>query len=297
MKIIKKLTREALTRVRPSLVDSIVRLRAARAARRAEASYWKPRIADVVSCPDNARLPRHPLAGRVSNGFQIMHNGLRVLQGGYYGSGVTEMLRRNKGCHEPQEEIVFASVLPRLRTGACMVECGAYWGFYSLWFARDVAQARVWLIEPDEANLEIGKQNFAANALTGIFTRGVVGRKSRQTDPPQYSIDDFMQAQHLENIDLLHADIQGAELDMIHGASQALSDGKIDFLFISTHGDDLHMDCICALRTYGYRIHVSLLPGESYSFDGLIVANRTGLPNGSLPTPSRKSIRTTSSSD
>src|SRR5262249_22139780 len=178
----------------------------------------------VVNCPDNFRIPRHPLAGRVQGGFQFMHNGLRVIRDGYYGPGQTELLRRNQGCHEPQEEIVFASVLPRVPAGACMVECGAYWGFYSLWFARDVPESRVWLIEPEELNLELGKRNFAANGLTGHFTWGFVARRSRQADPPEYSIDDFMEAQHLQHIDILHADIQGSEVDMIYGASRALSD-------------------------------------------------------------------------
>src|SRR5262249_12131739 len=133
-------------------------------------------------------------------------------------------------------------------------------------------------------------RNFAANGLTGHFTWGFVARRSRQADPPDYSIDDFLEAQHLQHIDVLHADIQGAELDMIYGASRTLSDGKVRYLFISTHGEDLHADCISALSNFGYRVPISVRPSESYSFDGLIVAHQAARSNVQLPVPSRKIV-------
>lgn len=36
-----------------------------------------------------------------------MHNGVKVIAGGYYGSWMTEIIRLLQGHHEPQEERVF----------------------------------------------------------------------------------------------------------------------------------------------------------------------------------------------
>ena len=153
---IRRLGRVTVERISPAAVrlyrDHRERLRAL--------TDWEPRIADVMACPDNNRIPRDTAAGTIRNGFLTMHNGLRVQEHGYYGWGMTALLQRNQGVHEPQEELVFSAALERLPAGSTMLECGAYWGFYSMWFKKKVPKARVWLIEPDSANIQVGKQNF-----------------------------------------------------------------------------------------------------------------------------------------
>ena len=75
---------------------------------------------------------------------------------------------------------------------------------------------------------------------------------------------------------------------MILGASGTLSRQRVDYLFISTHGSDLHRECEVKLAQFGYRIPVSLLPEQSYSFDGLLVAHRPGIVADNLPVPAPK---------
>jgi hypothetical protein len=70
---------------------------------------------------------------------------------------------------------------------------------------------------------------------------------------------------------VLHADIQGAELDMLTGAAAALSAKRIDYIFISTH-DECHVPSIERLRSHDYRILAEHSIAESSSADGLIVA-------------------------
>ncbi len=106
------------------------------------AGDWQKRIAQVLSCPDNAFIPRVEQAGAISGGAQTMHNGLRVALGSYYGPEVSAMLQANRGVHEPQEERVFRMVLPEMPAGSVMLELGCFWAFYSLWFKTDVANAR-----------------------------------------------------------------------------------------------------------------------------------------------------------
>ena len=57
-----------------------------------------PRVADAGALVerDGVKLP-------------VMHNGLLIEEGGYFGQWMTEILRSSHGVHEPQEEVVFAS--------------------------------------------------------------------------------------------------------------------------------------------------------------------------------------------
>src|SRR5688572_3556147 len=75
---------------------------------------WQRRINDVLSCSDNQHIQRVPDAGKISNGKQVMHNGLKIFLGSYYGPEYSQMLFKNKGVHEPQEERVFNEVLKSL---------------------------------------------------------------------------------------------------------------------------------------------------------------------------------------
>jgi hypothetical protein len=138
------------------------------------------RFREVVSDPNNQRIPRVPWAGvigrdpRFEDPFVVMHNGLRVLMGSYYGA-FSQILVINRGVHEPQEELAFSRVLDRITPGEGMVELGAYWGFYSAWFKSRHPENRAFLIEPEPLHLEAGRRNFELNALDGEFVRGHVG--------------------------------------------------------------------------------------------------------------------------
>lgn len=290
-KTMKAFLRSIAHAIAPDATDALTRYRGRRAGARQEAEAWRPRIADVLACPDNAKLEHHREAGRVRRGVQTMFNGVRVTAGGYYGPNVTRMLRLNRGSHEPQEELVFAEVLRRLAPGGRMVELGAYWGFYSLWFAKEIPNSRVWLVEPDRANLQVGKRNFSINAMSGSFCNAAVGATSAEGDPAQVCVDDFLRRNGIEHLEILHADIQGAEVDMLKGAQASLSAKAIDFIFISTHGEDLHRDCVEALLGHDYEVPVSVRPAQSYSFDGLIVAHPRGTVQSPLPLPSLKPDR------
>jgi len=235
---------------------------------------WEARIRDVVSCPDNAFIPRCPDAGDISGSVITMHNGIRVRALGYYGSGILNMLVRNRGVHEPQEERAFSGVLPHIAPGSAILELGAYWGFYSLWFASVIPEAKCFLVEPDPRNLEAGRQNFQINGYQASFTRAAVGSvattglKSAAT----ISVDSFCERLGIDRLQILHADIQGSELLMLQGAWRMLLAKAIDYVFISTHGEPCHKGCINVLEEAGYSILCSADKTQSFSFDGLVVA-------------------------
>ena len=78
---------------------------------------------------------------------------------------------------------------------------------------------------------------------------------------------------------MLHLDIQGAELDALHGARQSFQSGKVRFVFVSTHhhsisgNPNIHNQCLEFLRNNGAHIVLEHSVSESYSGDGLIVAS------------------------
>lgn len=271
---------------------SWAKLNAWRAAR-ADRRHWDKRISDVLACEDNARLKRVPNAGKVNGEFQVMHNGVQVVVNGYYGDGITRMLVANRGCHEPQEEVVFDAIVQALPAGAVMVEAGAYWGFYSMWFCKVIPNSTVYLVEPASENLALGQRNFLKNGCCGDFTRAYIGAQAgRSADGVRIvSIQSFLAEKELKRLDVLHADIQGSELEMLMGSPSLFETRAIDYIFISTHTADLHARCTKFLRDYGYRVLVSVDLEETHSLDGILVACSPLVTPPDFTQPSKKPKR------
>src|ERR1700722_20199659 len=251
-------------------------------ALRGTARRWRGRIADVLACPDNADIPRVAEAGRKVGGDIIMHDGLRVAYGTYGTDDTRETMRvleDSRGGHEPQEKKSSQQVVSLMPSGAVMLELGAFWGFYSLWFASVVHNGRCFLVEPVWSNLNAGRLNFALNGLRGIFINGFVGARHRRRpfQSPEIAVDWLMREHGLEKIHLLHSDIQGFEREMLDGAQQAVIEERIDWIFISTHAEKLHHDCREWLVARGWAVVADANLRESYSVDGLLVAHRPGL--------------------
>ena len=250
-------------------------LRASHARKKSE---WDSRIADVLACPDYARLPRVPDAGQVKDGVQTMHNGVKVVKDCYYRWRGTLMFAATEGVHEPQEERVFAEVVKFVPPGGVMIELGAYWGFYSLWFASEVAKARCLLIEPALINLDLGRENFRLNGRDGEFVRAMVGAKSSNHwwRGATVCVDDLVEQRGLEQIDILHSDIQGFEDAMLQGAARTLGAGKVRFVFVSTHSTELHLRCRKELQKFDFEIIADADLSGSYSVDGVLVGQLRG---------------------
>lgn len=249
-----------------------------RAATAEEKRQWEVRNREVMGCSDNDHIPRVADAGRVVNGTQTMHNGIRIRTGSYYGSSVTRMLELNKGVHEPQEERVFQEVLRHVRADGVMMELGAYWGFYSMWFLTGSPRRRAFLIEPEAANLEQGQGNFTLAGLKGEFIRAFAGAApGMEHGMRTICVDELMEQHKIDRLDILHSDIQGFEVQMLEGAKRSLARKAIDYVFISTHGEELHEKCKSILRDAGFEIIADANMHDTYSHDGLVVARRAEL--------------------
>ena len=254
------------------------------------------RIAMTCGCRDCELLPRADGAGEVflRDGISVqkMHDGTLVLADGYCGQWTTEIIRGLRGFHEPQEERVFAAVLDALKNPGLIVELGSWWSYYSLSFLRRFPAARAVLVEPDPNHLEIGRANFLLNGNNGTFLQAAVAESSREGIPFPFestkqaepllhiSMDDLAESLKLnEPLDVLLADIQGAETAMLAGMEMIARSGLLRFIFVSTHHREIsgdyrtHERCLEKLRAMGAHIVAEHTVEESFSGDGLIVAS------------------------
>jgi FkbM family methyltransferase len=258
------------------------------------------RLAMTVSCPDADDIPKVAHAGesRDHDGrrVQIMHNGLLVEEGGYYGDWMTETIRALRGHHEPQEERVFHRIVERLAEdgGApVMIEFGSFWTYYGLWFCHALPGSRVIALEPDPQYLDVGKRNAALNGYTDriTFHAGAIGDQPHQPvafqaesdgqtyDVVQHDLTSLMSVSGLTQADLVLADVQGAESLLIDQARGDFESGRVRFLIVSTHhhsisGDALtHQQALQALTDAGGHVIAEHSVGESFSGDGLIAVS------------------------
>lgn len=238
----------------------------------------------VMASPEYPYIRKHPDAGRIIGRLLVMHDGSRVLPTCYLGWANSVMLQGTRGVHEPEEERVFQDVLQTLPAGATMLELGAYWAFYSLWFQGVVPDARSYLVEPELSHINYGKKNFRINKRKGVFTHALVGAKPGiHGDRRVISVDSFLEEHGIEMLDILHADIQGFELDMLRGASKAVEAGRIRWAFISTHSESLHRDCREFLLRRGFAVVADAAQGQIAGPDGVLVMRHETVPDPGIP--------------
>jgi hypothetical protein len=127
------------------------------------------RIGLTVACRDTDAIPKVSNAGEIvtvgGRRVQVMHNGVLVEADGYYGPWMTEIIRRLRGHHEPQEEAAMHAIVPRLPPAPIVVELGSFWAYYALWACRERPDACVVLVEPDPHNLDVGRRNADLNRM------------------------------------------------------------------------------------------------------------------------------------
>ena len=251
----------------------------------------------AASCHDGDFIPRVSGAGEVivENGerIQLMHNGVKVVADGYYGAGMTEIIRRLKGCHEPQEEAVFYHIVERLRKNTPVpqvLELGAYWSYYALWVLHRIPKANAYLVEPDPDNLKIARKNFHLNGREGSFLQAAVGAVSMPSIPfpcadkniRNIRVEDLPSLFNyfvIENLDCLLSDTQGAETGLLKSGEALFRAGKVRFLVVSTHHHSIsqdpftHQKCLELIRSSGGHIIAEHAVSQSYSGDGLIAAS------------------------
>jgi FkbM family methyltransferase len=257
------------------------------------------RVVMTTSCRDCDGIAKVEHAGEVQQragvAVQIMHNGVVIEEGCYFGPWMTEIIRSLRGHHEPQEEVAFDALITRLHgsESPTMIEFGSFWAYYSIWFCSALDGARAVAMEPDSAYLQVGVRNAALNGVTEAmtFVSGAIGGAPgeqldflAQSDGAthrvmQHDLRSLMEEAGIEYADLVLADVQGAESILLDRARDEFAAGRVRFLVVSTHhhaisGDPLtHQRSLALLRDAGAHIIAEHSVSESFSGDGLIVAS------------------------
>lgn len=237
-----------------------------------EKQVWSERIRLVMADRHNKLIPRHKNAGQKHKRGLVMHNGLLVSPLSYYNKPMLQMLVANRGVHEPEEEFIFSAVLRFLSPTATMLELGSYWAFYSMCFLNGFPKRTALMVEPEAENLASGVTNFELNGFKGTFVQAGVGARTSSGNPRVISIDEFLHSQGIQNLDVLHCDIQGYELEMLEGAFRFLSEQRASCIFISTHSNELHTNCKERLLSFGYIVLRDTDLDHTSSYDGLLFA-------------------------
>jgi FkbM family methyltransferase len=258
------------------------------------------RVLMTVSCTDADLIPKVEQAGEVrewrGQPVQVMHNGLLVEEGGYYGDWMTEIIRTLKGHHEPQEERVFDQIVRRLATdgpNGTMIEFGSFWTYYGMWFCQVVPSGRVIAVEPDPSNIEVGRRNVALNDLSDriAFVQAAIGDHPglsmpfrAESDGQEYSVaqcdlESVLESAGVTRADLILADVQGAETMLLERAADLFRAGRVRFLIVSTHHQSIsgspltHQRALELLTEAGGHVLCEHSVFESFSGDGLIAVS------------------------
>lgn len=256
------------------------------------------RAAVTLACRDTDSIPKVSGAGEIqclgNTYIQKMHEGTFIEANAYEGNWITKIIFDLKGHHEPQEELLFHSLLSEIRPGTQIVELGSYWAYYSNWYLGAIENSKAVCIEPNMVNLEVGKRNLALNNRQATFIHARVGEEyspshSAETKPAddEFSFDSVeclnMQALHerLDHnfVEMLHMDVQGAELGFLRSIAASGNQSNLRFVVVSTHhkyitgSPNTHADCLETLRESGAVILAEHSVAESFSGDGLIIAS------------------------
>jgi FkbM family methyltransferase len=161
-----------------------------------------------------------------------------------------------------------------VRPGMVCWDVGANVGFYTLLFAQLVGpEGTVFAFEPLRRNVELLRQHVEMNRYQNVrITSCALGDVDGEAgfDPgPDASMghvtaagpvkvsclraDTLLAANKVRTPDLIKIDVEGAEADVLRGARRAME--RRPAIFLATHGETAHRECMALLKTFGYEVH------------------------------------------
>jgi hypothetical protein len=180
-----------------------------------------------------------------------------------------------------------------------MLEVGSNQCFYSLMFKSILGNdiTNNFMIEPLMVNYYRGIEQFQINNYQGFFINKSIGSKNlgfgagSDLSTSQITIDSFINEYNIDDLDILHCDIDGSEVLMLESSLNSLSSKKINYLIILTHSwsashpaakddikqnynlKDLHENCLNILNKFNYNI-IFENQEPMVGGDGIIISKR-----------------------
>lgn len=176
------------------------------------------------------------------------------------------------GTFETGKRLLFERTI---RPGQVVFDIGANVGYYTLLASSLVGKhGKVYAFEPLSENLIYLRQHLVLNNIsnvevieaavadvsgTGSFDPGLnrsMGHLTAHSGFPVrvVSLDDLIENEQLPAPDCLKIDVEGAEARVLRGALGVLS--RHPKIFLATHGNTLHDECLALLESFQYSIRV-----------------------------------------
>ena len=137
-----------------------------------------------------------------------------------------------------------------------MIEVGCYNAFWSLTFMERFTKGWVILNDIDEDHLDVGIMNFELNGHQDAYDYQAV----------HCSANAMALQIGFVTVDILHMDIQGAEVEFLQKADLS----NVKNIVVATHSDKIHRQCKDLLKRFDIWVD---LPFGTIGGDGFLVGS------------------------
>lgn len=151
-----------------------------------------------------------------------------------------------------------------------MIELGSNQAYYSLLFHKILLKNSKIpvniMVESNVDALPRGVKHFEMNNCIGKFYNCIIGNMEIVKKLPHLlklneesgvkisTLTNIMLQENLSFLDILHCDIDYAEYDMLMTSQEVFQNKQIDYIFLATHGAELHQKCKQFLLDCGYNL-------------------------------------------
>ncbi len=151
-----------------------------------------------------------------------------------------------------------------------MVELGSNQAYYSLLFHKILMQNSKIpiniLVEADVNVLQRGFDHFQYNGCIGKFYNNIISdfsivqsssflKKLVDSGVKLSTLSEILSIEQIKNLDILHCDIDYSEYGMLQNSKEIFQNKSINYIFLATHGAELHNKCKEFLLDCGYNIY------------------------------------------
>jgi FkbM family methyltransferase len=178
----------------------------------------------------------------------------------------------------------------KVEKGDVVVDVGAHVGMFTVKALREVGEeGLVIAIEPEERNFELLKRNTRGyknvklvkkavgdktgrailyiSELSGEHSIKRSSRAMKSIDVEVDTLDNMLSSLGVSKVDFLKIDVEGAELEVLRGASGYLSEGKIRKVAVAAyHYCEEHKEVEDFLSYHGFLVEKTQVKGKWYVY-------------------------------